>query len=167
MSVEEHKEHGINDIGFAAVTVSDTRTEADDKSGDLIEKLIVEAGHRVVHRDIVKDDRVVIAHKAGGLLRDEEVQAVIFCGGTGISDRDVTVEAVVPILEKELTGFGELFRVMSMEEIGSAAMMSRATAGVVSGKVVFCIPGSSGAVKLAMKELILKECGHILWEANK
>ncbi|MDP7421871.1 MAG: molybdenum cofactor biosynthesis protein B, partial [bacterium] len=113
------------------------------------------------------DDMEMITAEGERLLSSEEVQAVIFTGGTGIARRDVTVEAVRPLMERELPGFGEIFRVLSMEEIGSAAMLSRATAGICNGKAVFCIPGSKGAVKLALQRLILEECGHILWEAGR
>jgi molybdenum cofactor biosynthesis protein B len=163
----EHKKHAVENIGFALVTVSDTRTVEDDESGKLILKLIEGAGHKVVSYNIVKDTERDIRFEAERVLGKEDVSAAIFCGGTGVAARDVTIETIKPMLDKELSGFGEIFRVMSLEEIGSAAIMSRATAGVRKGKVIFCIPGSKGAVKLAMTKLILEECGHILWEANK
>jgi len=167
MGAKDHKKHSIKDISFALVTVSDTRTEENDESGKIIIEFIEKAGHRVVDYGIMKDDREMIAREAKRLLSEEDVQAIIFTGGTGIARRDVTVEAVRPFLEKELPGFGEIFRALSMEEIGSAAMLSRATAGISNGKALFCIPGSRGAVKLALKKLILEECGHILWEAGR
>ncbi|MDP6156512.1 MAG: molybdenum cofactor biosynthesis protein B [Candidatus Thermoplasmatota archaeon] len=167
MGAKDHKKHSMEDISFALVTVSDTRTEKNDLSGTIIIELIEKAGHRVVDYGIIKDDMEMITAEGERLLSSEEVQAVIFTGGTGIARRDVTVEAVRPLMERELPGFGEIFRVLSMEEIGSAAMLSRATAGICNGKAVFCIPGSKGAVKLALQRLILEECGHILWEAGR
>lgn len=167
MGAIEHKKHSIKDIGFALVIVSDTRTEENDASGALMKELISKAGHRVVSYKIVKNDKNEISSEALRLLSLDDVEAIIFCGGTGISSRDVTIEAIKPIFEKELNGFGEIFRILSMEEIGSAAIMSRATAGVTRGKAIFCIPGSKNAVKLALKRLILEECGHILWEVKR
>jgi molybdenum cofactor biosynthesis protein B len=167
MGAEEHKKHKVKDIGFALVTVSDSKTEETDGSGALIKELITAAGHRTVSYSIVKDDSDSIGTAAESALMHRDVQAVIICGGTGVSNRDVTIETIRPLIKKELSGFGELFRVMSMDEIGSAAMMSRATAGVTSGKALFCIPGSTGAVRLALEKLILPECGHMLWEANR
>jgi molybdenum cofactor biosynthesis protein B len=163
----EHKEHAVRDIGFALVTVSDTRTEEDDHSGDLMEEMVIDAGYRVVHRTIIREDRDVMEGVGQELLAQDGVDAIIMCGGTGVSRRDSTIETMRPLMEKELVGFGELFRVLSMEEIGSAAIMSRATAGVAGGRVLFCIPGSKGAVRLAMGRLILEECGHILREARR
>jgi len=167
MGAGEHKEHRKKNMGFALVTVSDTRTRADDLSGALMRELISAEGHRVVGYAIIRDEKKAIQKEIERLLALEAVEAVILCGGTGISRRDVTIETVRPMLETELPGFGELFRALSMKDIGSAAMMSRATAGTVGEKVIFCIPGSRGAVDLAMKELILEECGHILWELRK
>jgi molybdenum cofactor biosynthesis protein B len=157
----------VTDMAFALVTVSDTRTAEDDTSGALMEELVRGAGHRVVHRCIVKDDAGRIRVEAESLMERDDVDAVVLCGGTGISRRDVTVESVRPLFEKELTGFGEVFRVYSMEDVGSAAMMSRATAGIRGGRVLFCIPGSRGAVRTAFERVILRECGHVLWEARR
>lgn len=167
MGAIEHKKHSIKNIGFALVIVSDTRTKENDASGALMKELITKAGHNIVSYKIVKNDKEEISSEASRLLSLGDVNAIIFCGGTGISKRDVTIEAIKPIFEKELNGFGEVFRILSMEEIGSAAIMSRATAGVRNGRAIFCIPGSKGAVKLALESLILEECGHILWEAKR
>lgn len=167
MGAREHKKHGKMDVGFAVVTVSDTRTKADDTSGALIKVLTSDAGHRVTNYTIVKDEKRDINRAVEQMLSIPAVDALILCGGTGISPRDVTIETARTLFEKELPGFGELFRAMSVKDIGSAAMMSRATAGVIGKKVVFCIPGSRGAVNTAMKELILEECGHILWELRR
>ncbi len=167
MGAKGHKKHSLPNISFSLVTVSDTRTKENDESGKIIIKLIEKAGHRVVEYGIIKDDMEMITAEAERLLSSDNVQAVIFTGGTGIAKRDVTVEALEPLMERKLPGFGEIFRALSMEEIGSAAMLSRATAGIASGKVIFCIPGSRGAVKLAVGKLILEECGHILWEMRR
>ncbi len=167
MGTNEHKKHALTNIGFAVVTVSDSRTKATDTSGSLINEFIEGAGHRIERYTIVQDDMEEIQGEGKRLLADDRVDAIIFTGGTGISERDITPESIRPLLEKELPGFGELFRNLSMKEIGSAAMMSRVTAGTARKKAVFCIPGSRGAVSLAMKELILEEAGHILWEVRK
>lgn len=167
MGAKDHKKHALKNIGFAIVTVSDTRTQADDFSGALIKKLVVKAGHRVIAYELLKNDKNMIIRAASKLLVRDGVDAVVFCGGTGISSKDITVESIRPMFDKELSGFGEIFRSISYKEIGSAAIMSRAIAGVVEGKIVFCIPGSKNAAKLVMEKLILAECGHILWEAGR
>jgi len=167
MGVEEHKKHALKNIGFAVVVVSDTRSKENDESGKLIMEMIKEASHRVEWYGIIKNDMNEIEKTAENLLSMEKIDAIIFSGGTGISSRDVTVEATMPLMEKILPGFGEMFRFLSMKEIGSAAIMSRAVAGVADKKAIFCLPGSKNAVKLAMDEIILKECGHILWEVRK
>ncbi len=167
MGSKEHKKHAVTDIRFGVVTISDTRTVETDSSGSLIQGFITGAGHHVGHYSVIRDERDTITALFKELTKDDSLDSIIFTGGTGISVRDITPDAVQPLLEKELPGFGELFRMLSMEEIGSAAMMSRALAGITNGKAIFCIPGSRGAVSLAMKQLILKETGHILYEVRK
>ncbi len=167
MGSKEHKHHAVKDIGFAVVTISDTRTAETDTSGILIREFIKDAGHRIEHTSIIRDERESITGLTRTLLDDPSIDAIILTGGTGISNRDITPESVRPLIEKELPGFGELFRTLSMSEIGSAAMMSRAMAGIANKKAIFCIPGSRGAVSLAMKRLILEEAGHMLWEVRK
>jgi len=167
MGVDEHKKHAVKNIGFAIVIVSDTRNEKNDESGAIMKEMIKESDNRVVWYGIIKNDGDAIRRKAEELLSMDETDAIIFSGGTGISSRDITVDTIAPLMEKHLPGFGEIFRFMSMKEIGSAAIMSRAMAGVARGKAIFCLPGSKNAVKLAMEEIILKECGHILWEVRK
>jgi molybdenum cofactor biosynthesis protein B len=150
------------------VTVSDTRTEETDKSGQLMKQLLEEAGHVTCLYRIVKDepDEVIAAIEAG--IAHPDVQVILLNGGTGISPRDNTYEAVKGLLEKELPGFGELFRMLSYsEDIGSAAMLSRAIAGTRKGKMIFSTPGSTGAVRLAMNRLIVPELGHVVRELNK
>ena len=128
MGVEEHKKHALKNIGFAVVVVSDTRRKENDESGKLIMEMIKEASHRVEWYGIIKNDMNEIEKTAENLLSMEKIDAIIFSGGTGISSRDVTVEATMPLMEKILPGFGEMFRFLSMKEIGSAAIMSRAVA---------------------------------------
>jgi molybdenum cofactor biosynthesis protein B len=166
-SHEEHKRHAPAAIGCAVITCSDTRTEEDDTSGQLICRLLTEQGHRVAAYHLVKDDPAAIRAVIDSAVRDSAVQAVIINGGTGISRRDSTFEAIDALLEKRLTGFGEVFRVLTYQDIGSAAIMSRATAGLYRGRIVFSTPGSESAVRLAMEKLILPELGHIVREITK
>jgi molybdenum cofactor biosynthesis protein B len=164
---EEHKEHALQGVRCAVLTVSDTRTDETDASGRAIIELLGEAGHSPFHGGIVRDELDAIVERARELLADLEVQALVVNGGTGIGGRDVTIEAIEPLIDKQLVGFGELFRMLSYREIGSAAMMSRAIAGVAGGKLVFCVPGSEKACRLAVTELIAPELGHALWEVTR
>jgi molybdenum cofactor biosynthesis protein B len=149
------------------ITVSDTRTLADDSGGALVCELLEAAGHEVALREIVKDEREAIRAALARALASADCAAVVLTGGTGISPRDVTPEAVEPLLERALPGFGELFRQLSFAEIGAAAMLSRALAGLARGKPVFALPGSRAAVRLALDRLILPELGHLAGEAGK
>lgn len=168
MSVKDHKEKAPLKVSCAVVTVSDTRTENTDKSGKLLKQFLEDSGHQVGHYQIIKDDEASIRSSVQSICEMEGIDAVLLTGGTGISKRDVTIESVSTLFEKEIVGFGELFRMLSYtEDIGSAAMMSRAAAGTYFNKAIFIMPGSSGAVKLAMEKLILKELGHIISELNK
>lgn len=169
MSVHEHKSEArarAPSLAAAIITVSDTRTLATDGSGQAIERLLEAAGHRAVSRVVVSDDASPLALALQTALRSD-IDAVILSGGTGISRRDGTVEVVRRFLDAELPGFGELFRALSFEEIGAAAMLSRATGGISSGKAVFSLPGSTAAVTLAMERLILPELAHVVSEARK
>jgi molybdenum cofactor biosynthesis protein B len=154
-------------VNIAVLTVSDTRTEADDKSGQTLVDLIRADGHRVVARAIVKDDVPAIVAQLKAWIADPAVDAVISTGGTGVTGRDVTTEAFRSVYEKEIEGFGELFRMISYETIGSAAMMSRAIAGLTAGHIVVALPGSEAAVRLAMERLVLPELGHLVQQARK
>ena len=167
MGVEEHRAKAPRTVKVAIVTVSDTRTEADDYSGNVIRDLLVAAGHKVPRRLIVKDDVLEIQKALRDLIEDPGVEAVVTSGGTGLAHRDVTLEAVGHFEEKHIPGFGELFRMLSFEEVGGAAMMSRATAFVTEGKIVFCLPGSEKAVRLATTRLIAPEVAHMVWEAGR
>jgi molybdenum cofactor biosynthesis protein B len=162
-----HRKAAPSSVATAIVTVSDTRTRETDSGGALVAELLADAGHAVVSREIVRDDGEAIAAGLSGLLAREDTRAIVFTGGTGVAPRDVTPESVEPLLERVIPGFGELFRVLSYEDIGSAALLSRALAGMARGKVVFVIPGSRGAVRLAMEKLILPELGHLAGEAVK
>ncbi len=167
-SVQEHraqaKQYGA--ISIAIITVSDTRTPATDRSGQRIRELAEAAGHRIGHYDLVKDEPAQIL----GALETcaaSTVQAILTNGGTGISQRDQTCDLVAELLEKTLPGYGELFRMLSFAEIGAAAQLSRAVAGIYRGKVVYCMPGSTNAVQLAMQKLILPELQHLVAELRR
>lgn len=162
MSVAEHKEKAKKSLGCFVVTISDTRDEATDQSGQLIKALLTEKGQRLVDYRIVKDEPIQIESLLQDALIRDDVDAVILNGGTGISPRDGTYEVVDRLLEKRLDGFGEIFRFLSYQDIGSAAIMSRAIAGGAKGKVVISLPGSEGAVGLAMRRLVLPELGHMV-----
>ena len=165
MPAAEHKSHAPRSIRCAILTVSDTRTPDTDEGGNLLKEMLENAGHEVVSKDIVPDDGERITERLQQYLGD--VQAVITTGGTGLSYRDVTVETVEPLLDKRLNGFGEYLRMLSYNEIGSAGMMSRTTAGVARNTVVICLPGSRNAVELAVRELVLPELGHMVYEVTK
>lgn len=139
----------------------------EDVSGDLIESLLKKAGHAVSFRRIIPDDRALIKDSLQRALVSANVDAIVLCGGTGIASSDVTIETLSPLLEKTLHGFGEIFRRLSFDEIGSAAVLSRAVAGVAKGKAIFCIPGSPDAVKLCLEKLILPEIAHIVKHARE
>jgi len=138
-----------------------------DESGDLIEKLIKNSGHNVSFRKLIPDDKVLIEESVKYALDHPDLDVVVFCGGTGIAPADVTIETVSPFFEKVLPGFGEIFRLLSYNEIGSSAVLSRAAAGVVQGKVFFCIPGSPNAVRFCFEKLILTEAAHIVKHARE
>ncbi len=162
-----HRRAAPEHLAVYVITVSDTRTLETDTGGARVEELLTAAGHRAVARRIVPDDAGAIARELRAALDREGVDAVILTGGTGIAPRDVTPEAALPLLDRVVPGFGELFRMLSYQEIGSAAVLSRALAGLASGRVVFVLPGSRGAVQLAMEKLVLPEIGHLLGEARK
>jgi molybdenum cofactor biosynthesis protein B len=169
VSAEEHKRQApaLADIRIAVVTVSDTRTPETDVGGQLVRDLCQQAGAVVTGTVIVPDDAARVAAHVRTLVSNNEaapqsIHAVLLTGGTGIARRDTTVEALAGLFDKTLDGFGELFRMLSFQEVGAAAMLSRATAGVVDGVVVFLMPGSPKAVRLAMERLILPELGHLI-----
>ena len=165
MGAEDHRRQAENqgNVAIAIVTVSDTRTEETDKSGQAIRSLAEEAGHSIVGYRIVKDEPDQVACVLDDFA-DGPAQLIVFNGGTGISKRDRTYDVISQRLEKELPGFGEIFRMLSYQEIGAAAMLSRATAGVYRDSVIVSMPGSTNAVRLAMEKLILPEIRHLAWE---
>ena len=165
---ERHRhDAGERAFGAAVITVSSTRTAKDDTSGKLLAELFTKAGHQVNFRAVVKDDERAIAAAVRKALKLKTVDIVVTSGGTGMTPTDVTVEAVVPLLDKKADGWGDVFRAISREEIGNAAMVSRSVAGTVGGKWVVSIPGSSGAARTAMEKLILPELSHMMYEARR
>lgn len=149
------------------ITCSDSRSPDTDTSGQLIMRLLKEQGHQVMAYHLVKDEPLLIKERIGEALQAAGIQAIIVNGGTGISRRDSTFEAVDGMLEKRLTGFGEIFRALTYQDIGSPAIMTRATAGIIQGRILFSTPGSENAVRLAMEKLILPELGHLVKELTK
>ena len=164
MPYEDHKEQATDAVTCAILTISDTRTEEEDKSGAIIKEILADTGHNVGFYQVVKDDASRIREIIAEIADEGACQAILTNGGTGIAARDTTYEAVVSLLEKKIDGFGELFRYLSWEEIGSGGMLSRAVAGVYHDTMIFCMPGSSGAVRLAMEKLIAPELSHLVWE---
>jgi molybdenum cofactor biosynthesis protein B len=162
-----HRSDAPAEVPTAVVTVSDTRTPESDTGGALAAELLEAGGHPVVERCIVRDEPAAIAEALTGLVSRKDVRAVLFTGGTGVAPRDITPDTIEPLLKRVIPGFGELFRMLSYEEIGSAALLSRALAGLVKGRVVFVLPGSRGAVRLGLEKLILPELGHLAGEARK
>ena len=166
-SVERHRESAPETVRVAVLTISDTRTRETDTGGDTAEQILRQAGQEIVARQIVRDEASGIRANLVDLLANPEVDAVITTGGTGISGRDTTYEVVERMIEKRLDGFGEIFRMLSYEEIGAAAIMSRAIAGAVGAKLVASLPGSRNAVRLAVEKLLVPELSHIVFELRK
>lgn len=164
---EEHRQLAPRIVQCAVVTVSDTRTPETDYGGRTVAYTLVDAGHRVVRRWIVRDEPAEIQDALVEAIADGEIEAVIFTGGTGIAKRDVTYEVVKAALEKTIDGFGEIFRYLSYKEIGPSAMLSRAIAGVAGGKLVVSLPGSMDACHLAMQKLLIPEIGHVVQQLRK
>lgn len=168
MMLSDHHIDVQKKVLCAVITVSDTRTKETDKSGKLMIDLLSNSNHQVNHYEIISDDEIVIEDTIKAVMHRDDIEAILINGGTGISQRDVTIETIVPLLNKELPGFGELFRYLSYQfDIGSASMLSRAIAGVANNRILFSTPGSTGAVRLAMEKLILPELGHAVKEIHK
>lgn len=165
MGVNEHKINAPGRIRIGVISVSTTRSEENDESGGWIKKTAINEGHDVVFYQVVPDAVYIITETIRKAIHGLNPQALLLTGGTGISSKDVTIEAVRPLFEKELTAFGPLFCQLSFEEIDSAALLSRATAGVIGKTLVFCLPGSLKACKLACKALIFPELGHLVKHA--
>ena len=162
-----HKAHAPKSVACFVLTISDTKTPETDTSGALIRELLTAAGHRVAGSTIVKDEPADVARTVRDACANPSVQAVILTGGTGITSRDSTFEAVEALLDKRLPGFGELFRMLSYQEVGAAAMLSRAQLGVHSRRVVASLPGSPNACRLALEKLLLPELGHLVREVGR
>jgi molybdopterin adenylyltransferase len=168
MSTQEHKQAAPSQVRCKVITVSDTRTPDTDKSGKLMMEMLEAAGHKIVDYVIVKDEAEPIRTEVMKGCTNANVDVVLTNGGTGIAKRDVTIETVQSIFEKDIPGFGEIFRMLSYtDDIGSAALLSRAAAGVINDRAVFSTPGSTGAVRLAMEKLIIPEIGHVVRELTK
>lgn len=170
----KHRAEAPKTLNFAVITCSTSRYKEyvetgkiNDPSGDLIVQVLRENGHKVTLRKMVTDDKEMIQKAVMRALKSRKVDVIIMSGGTGISPKDVTIEAVRPLLDKELPGFGEIFRMLSYQKMGSAAILTRSMAGVSGGKAVFCLPGSPQSVVLALKEIILPEAGHIIVHARE
>ncbi|WP_292352891.1 molybdenum cofactor biosynthesis protein B [Methanomethylovorans sp. PtaU1.Bin093] len=171
-----HKQHIKGNLRFALITVSTSRfnkygsaispQESEDLSGDRMYNMVQENGHEVVSYSLVPDDPACIRDLISRLI-DEDVDVIVTSGGTGLSPDDVTIEAISPLFHKEIQGFGEYFRYLSIGQIGSSVVLTRACAGIADNKVIFCIPGSPNAVDLAFSEVILPEAGHILKHLGK
>lgn len=164
---QNHRRDQAIIAGCAILIISDTRTKESDESGKLIKKLLQDAGHAIIAHNIIKNEKKEIQTTVLNLLRDHAIQVIITSGGTGISTRDVTVDALSELFEKTLIGFGEFFRRISWKEIGEAAMLSRATGGIIDKRAIFCLPGSKNAVELALSKIIIPCLGHLLWEAKR
>ncbi len=173
-STERHRAEAPKRLSFGIIVVSTSRynklkkgEKARDESGDLMEELVRSSGHLIAFRKIIPDDKALIEESVRHALESVQADAIVFCGGTGIAPSDLTIETVSPFMEKNLPGFGEIFRLLSYERIGSAAVLSRAMAGVAKGKVFFCIPGSPDAVRVCFEKLILPEAAHIVKHARE
>ncbi len=162
MGIEEHKKQAPKTVRVGILTVSTTRALTDDASGNWISGQLKQHGHDVVCHQVITDDTQIIAATVQRIIKDHRPQVILMSGGTGITPKDVTIEAVSPLFTKELTAFGPLFANLSFAQIGSAAFLSRATAGVIATTVVVCMPGSLKACQLACSELILPELGHLV-----
>jgi molybdenum cofactor biosynthesis protein B len=166
MGLAEHRLESPASIGFAVITISDTRDAASDRGGDLLVRSLGESGHHVAWRTIVKDEAGAIEAAVRGACAREDVDLVLTTGGTGIAPRDVTTPTLERMFTATIPGFGELFRWLSYREIGSAAILSRATAGIVDRKVVLALPGSPKALELALREIVLPEAGHLVSQSR-
>jgi molybdenum cofactor biosynthesis protein B len=164
---DAHKAYAPKSVACFVLTISDTKTDETDTSGNLIRELLAGAGHRVAGWRIVRDEPAEVARIVREAAAEPGIQAIVLTGGTGITSRDSTYEAVDSLLDKRLPGFGELFRVLSYQEIGPAAMLSRAQLGVVQRRIVASLPGSPNACRLALEKLLIPELGHLVGEVSR
>jgi len=163
----EHRAVSPQSVNCAVITISDSRTEADDESGKLYKEQLSQHGHKILAYALLKNDPAAIRQKISEFLKLDGLQVIITSGGTGLSKRDVTIETVTPMLEKTMDGFGELFRSLSYQDIGTSSILSRAAAGVIQGKLILSLPGSLGATRLALEKIILPEIGHAVRETTR
>ncbi len=166
-STQEHRAASPQSVGCAVVTVSDTRTLENDRGGQLVLELLAQAGHQAVARQIIRDEPQSMRALIAELCAREDVHAILMTGGTGIGSRDQTFETVSGMLTKTMPGYGELFRMLSYQQVGTAAMLSRAVGGLIGTKLILTMPGSPAAVELAMSQVILPELGHLIREARR
>ncbi len=162
-----HPDLAFFTVNCAILTISDTRTFVDDQSGKIIKELLLDANHKIIAYSLIKDDFQGITEQVKQWVTHIDIDCLILNGGTGVSSRDTTYEAIESLLDKTLSGFGELFRFLSYQEIGSRAIATRAIAGVYKNKLIFALPGSSKAVKLALEKLILPELNHLITQITK
>jgi molybdenum cofactor biosynthesis protein B len=163
----DHKAEAPKSVTCAVITISDSRTEDTDESGRYLTAALKENGHSVIRYRLLKNDTAAIENTISEFVVDSALQVIVTSGGTGLSRRDITVETITPLLDKQMPGFGELFRLLTWESIGTPSIMSRALGGVINGKVILCLPGSLNAVKLAIEKIILPEIGHLAREAGR
>ena len=163
----DHHDHDVETLGVAVLTVSSTRTREDDAAGDAITSAFEGNGHEIVTRDVIRDAYDNVQSAVDTAAGRKDVDAIVTTGGTGVTPDDVTVEAVEPLFEKELQGFGELFRRLSYDEIGTRVVATRATAGIADGVPVFCLPGSENAARLGTEEIIVEQAGHLAGLASR
>lgn len=163
----DHHAHDPESLGVAIVTISSSRTREDDPAGDAIETALTDAGHEVAVRDVIRDDHDGVQNTVDAVAGRGDVDTVVTTGGTGVTPDDVTIEAVTPLFDKELPGFGELFRTLSYDEIGTKVVATRATAGIADGAVVFCLPGSENAARLGTEEIIVEQAPHLAGLAQR
>lgn len=166
-AVDEHRGYAPNSLRFAVLTASDSRTEESDESGAMIAEMATGAGHQLIARSIVSDEVEQIRQSVAAAVDNHGADVVVLNGGTGISSRDISIDAVSPLFDRVIEGFGEIFRALSYQQVGAAAMLSRATAGVIGRSVVFVVPGSPKAVELAMTSLILPEAAHLIGQLRR
>ncbi|MDD4873741.1 MAG: molybdenum cofactor biosynthesis protein MoaB [Dehalococcoidales bacterium] len=167
MGYHDHKHNIPDNINCAVIIISDSRTEQTDESGKFIMDAMKQAGHNITSYSLLKNNAESVLGKIDDIICDESTQVIITSGGTGASHLDVTIETITPILDKKMDGFGELFRLLTYQEIGTGSILSRAMAGIIKEKVIISLPGSLGAVKLAMEKIILPEIGHLVSEATR
>ena len=167
MTEGTHNAYDVSRVRCCVLTISDTRTRSTDKSGQYMLNALLRAGHEITSCEILPDNAHIVGEQVTNLIASDDAEAILITGGTGVAPRDTTYEAIEPLIEKHLDGFGELFRMLSFEQIGAAAMLSRAIAGVRNNTAVFVMPGSTKAVELAMDKLILPQLGHIVGLLNK